>query len=324
MVGRAEERRRLADVGLTHRLREQWGARFDYGNSRPVDEPATRLFFHLTVTNPGNYSGHDAHARAIESIGISRFPSTGLSYNELVLPGGRLYEGQPLGRRGAHTVNDYQRATCTAPGCPNRGQPLTAPSWNLNVNGRSCGLARNVGDPVTDDDVRAAARWGAAGKLAGLVHRDARWHGHRCCANKLCPGNTGFSRLDDVSDLTVDYVRNGLGPPPEDDMTPDECRTVVREELAKLPDMFLPHDQEGRKPLRLRYLLHNIRDNVAPLADDEASLTALIKALPSADGIADAVAARLGAGQGGQVTKADVQAACQAALAPFRSLLPGE
>lgn len=206
-----QERSKLAAVGLVMRRREQWGARYgSYGSSRPVDEPADHLFLHITVTNPSAYSSNDAHARAVESIGISRFPSVGISYNALILPGGQLYEAQPIGRRGAHTVNDFRRSTCSTSGCPGRGSALTAPSWNLNVNARAVALARNVDDPVTAADVRAAARWGAALKLAGLVKAGARWHGHRCVSSKSCPGNIGFALLDDISDLTADHVRNGL------------------------------------------------------------------------------------------------------------------
>jgi hypothetical protein len=217
----AQERAARVRVGLVMRLREQWGARFNYTTSRPVEEPATRLFWHITITNPSAYSSNDAHARAVENIGISRFPSTGISYNGLILPGGLLYEAQPFGRRGAHTVNDFQRSTCSTSGCPSRGSSLAAPSFNLNINSRALALARNTGDPVTDADVQAAARWGAGYKLAGMVHPAARWHGHRCVSAKSCPGDKAWTRIDDVADLTATYLRNGLPgtqPPGDDDM----------------------------------------------------------------------------------------------------------
>lgn len=178
MVSIAQERDRLAAVGLRLRQRHEWGARFNYTTSRPVDNPATRLFLHITVTNPGAYKSNDEHARAVENIGISRFPATGISYNGLLMPGGLLYEGQPWGRRGAHTVNDRQHAACQQAGCPSRGHSIQAPSWNLNVNSRALALARNIGDPVTAADIDAAARWAAAYKLAGMASMDARWHRH--------------------------------------------------------------------------------------------------------------------------------------------------
>jgi N-acetylmuramoyl-L-alanine amidase len=212
----AQERQRRTNVGLVMRTRERWGSVYSYTTARPVEEPATRLFLHITVTNPDSYSSNDAHARAVERIGISRFPNTGISYNGLILPGGHLYEGQPFGRRGAHTVNDSQRSSCSTAGCPGRGTSLSAPSFNLNINSRALALARNTDDPVTDADVDAAARWGAGYKLAGMVTGSARWHGHRCVSAKSCPGDRAWTRIDDVADLTATYLRNGLpGTTPE-------------------------------------------------------------------------------------------------------------
>lgn len=220
----SEEREAYERVGFRHRLRTQWGSvgtwhnaageLVSYSTPRKVIEPATRLFAHISVTNPDQYSSNDAHARAIERIGISRFPNTGISYNELIMPGGHPYEGQPMGRRGAHTLNDRHYNFCyDEVGCPSRGWPLGGSSlpepWNLNYNSRACCFARNVLDPVTDADIDAAAQWAAAGKLAGLVDRDARWHGHRCVSDKDCPGGLVWARMGDLSDLTADYVRRG-------------------------------------------------------------------------------------------------------------------
>jgi hypothetical protein len=293
MTNITEERRRLADVGLVLRRREQWGAKFNYTTARAVDEPATRLFLHITVTNPDSYSSEDAHQRAIESIGIQRFPSTGISYNANLHMSGTLYEGQPWGRRGAHTVNDFQRATCTTSGCPGRGYPLTAPSWNLNVNSRALGLARNVGDPVTDVDVRQAARWAAGYKLAGLAAKDARWQGHRCVAAKKCPGDKGFARLPDIQDLTTDYVREGL-----DDMP------TAEEVAAAVWAYQVPNVVKGGT-LSASSLL-------AWLGNDEPNIRAAIAALPSADAIADAVVAKL---PEGSPDAAVIKAACKEAVA---------
>lgn len=231
MTSITAERALYREVGFEHRLRSEWGARFTkYGEARPVDEPARYQFVHITVTNPSTYSSNDAHARGIEAIGISRFPNTGISYNELVLPGGKLYEAQPMGRRGAHTVNDDQRATCDTPGCPSRGTSVAAPSFNLNVNARAIALARNVDDPVTDADVDAIARWCAAGRLAGMVRTDARIHGHRCVSGKDCPGSKAWALMADIRDLTADYVREGLS------MAVTEAdRTFIWAEDAKSP-----------------------------------------------------------------------------------------
>jgi hypothetical protein len=211
-----QERALRASVGLILRTREQARLRFDYRSSRPVTEPAVADFNHISVTNPRNYGSNDAHWRAIENIGITRFPSTGISYNGGVLPGGVLYEGQPWGRRGAHTVNTREWSHCAMSGCPSKGSSIWAPSWNNNITGRALVFARNLADPVTNDDVDAAARYWAGHKLCGLLTKSARLHGHRCCSSKDCPGNRVWVRMDDIQDLTATYVRTGLPgiPPP--------------------------------------------------------------------------------------------------------------
>jgi hypothetical protein len=238
----AEERQRLSDVGLVLRIRPQWGARFTlyvngkwvdgYTVPRAVDEPATILAAHIAVVDdPNDLQGtEDQVMRNIENIGINRFPNTGISYNAAAFDTGRLYEGQPIGRRGAHTVNDYERSTCSQSGCPSLGDSLTAPSWNNNVNARACVAPQMVGDECTDAQVNAFARWGAGLKLAGFVTRDARWHGHRCFAAKACPGGNVWGRLDDIQDQTADYVRDGLPGTGDDDvpLTPEDIEKVAR------------------------------------------------------------------------------------------------
>jgi hypothetical protein len=209
MTSIATERAKLAEVGLVLRRREQWGARFDYTTARSVDEPADHQFVHITITNPGNYATPDRHAQAVEAIGISRFPNTGISYNRLTLPGGLGYEGQPIGRRGAHTVNDDQRSTCNTAGCPSIGRSLAAPAWNNNVNSRAYVMARNCGDPITAADLDMHARMIAADRLAGFVVKNATLHGHRCCSTKSCPCDPMWGFMDDLADLVSDYLRNG-------------------------------------------------------------------------------------------------------------------
>lgn len=210
MTSIAAERLLLLAAGLQLRWRSEWGAVFDYSTRRDVTEPAVAGFNHISVTDPDNYPSNDAHMQAIERIGIARFPATGISYNGAVLPGGQLYEGQPWGRRGAHTVNTYQLTACETPGCPGLGTSVTAPSWNNNINGRALVFARNINDPITDGDVDAAARYWAAHKIAGLMTRGARLHGHWCVTAKGCPGRRVWERIDDIADATATYVRTGL------------------------------------------------------------------------------------------------------------------
>jgi GH25 family lysozyme M1 (1,4-beta-N-acetylmuramidase) len=204
----AGERARLAAAGLTIERREAWGAVFDYRDARDVDRPATQLFLHVAeALDPAidTQASERQVMRNIEAIGIERFPSTGISYNAACFDSGRLYEGQPVTRRGAHTVNDEQRATC-----PIHGGSLAAPSFNLNVTARAIVLPQMVADDVTWSQVDSIARWGAALILAGEVKRGARWCGHRCVSAKSCPGDTGFALIPTIQALTERYVEGGL------------------------------------------------------------------------------------------------------------------
>jgi len=227
MTDIAGERAALAQVGLVMRRREEWGATFDYTNARACDVPATLLVAHIAVVDdPGDLIGtEDQVMRNIERIGINRFPATGYSYNAAAFNTGRLYEGQPLTRRGAHTVNDREWSLCGLSACPSKGDSISAPSWNNNVNARACVAPQMPGDPCTDAQVDAFARFGAGLKRAGQVTLDARWHGHRCFAAKDCPSAQVWARLEDIQDLTADYVRNGL--PGEDDMTEEEHNALM-------------------------------------------------------------------------------------------------
>lgn len=171
-------------------------------------------------------------ARTIERIGQTRFGS-GWSYNAAAFNTGRLYEGQPLTRRGTHTVNTFRRDRCPVHGGDLTG-PITSSGYNLNVNTRALVLPQQVEDPVTDAQLDAAARWAAAQLRAGLAEPGARWHGHRCVTAKACPGQAAYDRIDELQALTDHYVQHGLQ---EDDMTPEELLahriTVTRRDGIK-------------------------------------------------------------------------------------------
>jgi hypothetical protein len=111
---------------------------------------------------------------------------------------GRLYEGQPLTRRGAHTVNDK----------PNP----SFPTGSLNYDARALALVQDVGDAVTDVQIDSAARWGAALRRSGEAIAHADWFGHRDVTNKSCPGDKGYVRLGELNALTDYYTQYGLGP----------------------------------------------------------------------------------------------------------------
>ncbi|MGH9247989.1 MAG: peptidoglycan recognition protein family protein [Acidimicrobiales bacterium] len=212
----AAQRACEAAQGLVVRRRNQWGARRSYTDENPVTHPASFLFLHISVTNPSNYSSNDRHAQAIEGIGISRFPNTGISYNMGIMPNGAIYEFQPLGRRGAHTVNNFNRRTCATSGCPSRGTSLGSQN-NLNYNARAIVLCQNVNDPVTSAQVHSIAKVGATWKRCGYATRGARWHGHRCVSAKSCPADRAWAQMSTISALTEHYTVHGLGTSTGDD-----------------------------------------------------------------------------------------------------------
>lgn len=206
----SQERAGLVKVGRSLRTREQARFRFNYSTVRTVTEPARAVFVHITITNPSNYASDDAHARAVEAIGISRFPATGISYNRLHMQSGKAYEGQPIGRRGAHTVNDKALAACSTAGCPSRGARF--PSGNLNYSVRAYAICQNVGHAVTDAELDSLARSIAADQLAGFVVKGAPIHGHRCVAYKDCPAGKMWARMGELKRLVNHYLLVGFKP----------------------------------------------------------------------------------------------------------------
>lgn len=245
------ERSALARVGGGLIRREQWGARHDYRSARAVTEPAKQIFIHITVTNPSAYNSHAAHVRAIEAIGRSRFPNTGISYNRIVLFGvGTAYEAQPIGRRGAHTVNDHRRSTCNRWGaaCPGHGGDLTAPSWNNNYTARAYAYGALTQHSVTDSVLDTFARAIADDIKAGFVRRDARIHGHRCLSSKSCPGDHMWARMHELR-RRIDHYLKGT---PEDDMfDPNEHIDAIAEAVGQRImgyTMDGSDDVTGRKP----------------------------------------------------------------------------
>lgn len=198
MTDIARERQLLFAQGLGIVTREAAGARYDYTSARRVDEPARWAFLHITVTDdPADTPEAEAAAwRIVEAIGQERF-DIGFSYNAGAMQSGRLYEGQPLTRRGAHTVDN--KAT------------FGVKDASLNYGGRAVALVQDVEDAVTEGQIDACARWAAAQKRSGLMLRDAPWYGHRDFAWKSCPGDKGYAWLPELRNRTEHYTINGLG-----------------------------------------------------------------------------------------------------------------
>lgn len=156
--------------------------------------PAAYHFLHITVTaDTDTVQEGEAGARQVESYGLSTPPM--VSYQDLVTNEGKYFQGQDYGTKGTHTINDKN-----VPGFDN----------DLNLRGYATAIMQNVGDEVSDEQVRLVAMVFAARELAGWVRRGAPIHPHRTFAWKSCPGDKAVARLDDIKRLRDQYVRDGL------------------------------------------------------------------------------------------------------------------
>lgn len=280
MTDIATERRLLAEQDIEIRTREQWDARQAYTSARACDRVASAFFLHIAVVNdPGDLIGtEDQVARNIEDIGQSRFGS-GISYNALAFNTGRLYEGQPLTRRGTHTVNTFERRTC-----PDHGGSLLAPAtssgFNNNVNARALVLPQQVHDPVTDEQLDAAARWAAAQIRSGLARPDARWHGHRCVTAKACPGQTAYDRIDELQTLTDHYAQNGLDMALTDQDIDRIAKAVLAAEIA---DDGRTVKKALRQASKAAGMEDRIADRVEAALNDRTSVDGVVIDVPIED-----------------------------------------
>lgn len=154
--------------------RAQWGARHDNGDLT-LSGPGRGFYFHHTVTAapPNDPAAEHRAIRAIEAIGEQRF-GRGMSYNWLIPPSGRVYEGCSMHRRGAHTNG-------------------------LNSVVRSISFVGNYeNDHPTAAQLEAAAQLVAhcrkRGQVTGLV-----LGGHRDVKGTSCPGRFVYSQIPAVN-----------------------------------------------------------------------------------------------------------------------------
>jgi peptidoglycan hydrolase-like protein with peptidoglycan-binding domain len=94
--------------------RKSWGAKHDDGDLT-LSGLATNVVVHHTTTHVegSTVEAERAHMRYLETIGEGRF-GRGISYNVLVFPSGRAYQGVSFNRRGTHTGghNSTRRSVC--------------------------------------------------------------------------------------------------------------------------------------------------------------------------------------------------------------------
>jgi hypothetical protein len=155
--------------------RASWGARYPNGDLT-LSGPAVEVFVHHSVTaqlSPdAGIAAEAEQMRALESVGQSRF-GTGISYNVVIFPSGRAYQGVSWNRRGTHTGgrNSTSRSICFA--------------GNYEVN-----------QPTAAQISTAAAIFGA-GKGRWWT-RSAPLAGHRDVSQTACPGRYLYARIGDI------------------------------------------------------------------------------------------------------------------------------
>ena len=155
--------------------RASWGARYPDGDLT-LTGPAVEVWVHHSVTaqlSPGASVAAEAEQmRALESVGQTRF-GTGISYNVVIFPSGRAYQGVSWNRRGTHTGgrNSTSRSICFA--------------GNYETN-----------NPTAAQISTAAAIYGA-GKGRWWT-QGAPLGGHRDVSQTACPGRNLYARLDDI------------------------------------------------------------------------------------------------------------------------------
>lgn len=249
----------LEAAGVECYSRGEWGtvrpAAYEKRRStHPMpDGPAPYHFLHITVTpDTDTVLEGKAGARKVESYGLSTPPM--MSYQALVSNEGKWFEGQNYGTKGTHTINDKNVA-----GFPH----------DLNRYGYAVAIMQNVGDAVTDIQVRVIALTFAAAELAGFVKRGAQIYPHRKFDWKECPGDKAVARLSEIQRLKDYYVKNGL---PK--ATPQESDDVIS--TAQMTELKNHITREVRRfsIWELRWLTQTEDERIEARAKYDAAIAA--------------------------------------------------
>lgn len=173
--------------------RSSWSPRHQDGDLT-LGGLASGVTIHHTVTAQLSASSAPAdefeQMRTIEGIGESRF-GTGISYNVLVFPSGRAYQGVSFNRRGTHTggMNSDVRSIC-----------FVGNYENSNPTIRQLTTVRKI--------LReGAGRWWTT----------SAWvKGHRELSQTACPGQHVFRHIASFREALsgADFVSNPVNPLP--------------------------------------------------------------------------------------------------------------
>lgn len=174
--------------------RASWGARRPDGDLT-LSGLASEVFIHHTVSAhlapSASVDAERAQVRAVEDVGWRRFgPSHGISYNLLIFPSGRAYQGVSWNRRGAHT-------------------------GGRNSTSRGIAFVGNYETTrPTDAAILTARRIVAHGRGRWWTN-NAAVRGHRAVSATACPGRFVMDRLSEIA-TAPPAIR-----PPSGDPVPD-------------------------------------------------------------------------------------------------------
>lgn len=168
--------------------RASWGARRSNGD-RNLSGLASAVVLHHTVTahpsSNASVSAEQQIMRQLEDIGNSRFGS-GISYNVLVFPSGRAYQGVSFSRRGTHTGghNSSVRSICFV--------------GNYETNQPTKAQLETAAEIVAE----GRGKWWTNG---------APVRGHRDYSQTACPGKNVYSKRGQIASGSVTGGSSGGG-----------------------------------------------------------------------------------------------------------------
>lgn len=207
--------------------RSDWNPQYQDGDLNVGKASKVSVHHSVTTQLPVNATRDQERAqmRTLESIGQSRF-GTGISYNIVIFPSGRAYQGVSFHRRGTHTdgMNSTTRSICFA--------------GNYEEN-----------EP-TDAQIAKAATIYSEGEGDKWI-TNAPLFGHRDIKQTACPGRYVYARLN--------HIKNGFSNTPEDGflmaLTNEEQHAILHD-AAQINEVVHRHEEVdiARREADLNYM----------------------------------------------------------------------
>lgn len=192
----------LAAAGVASRA--AWNARKSKCTSN--DPSKYRMAIHHTVTPTTAWGTYDGRLRSIQAYHMDTRGWCDIGYHFLISADGKVWEGRPIVRRGAHVGNHntgnigVSFVGCFhSSGCSSFGESLQPPEEMVKGAAEIVGaLAADYGISITSSTVKG--------------------HTDHSGASTTCPGSYLAARLDDIRS----WAKSGVPSAPEPTPTPGE------------------------------------------------------------------------------------------------------